>query len=263
MSHRTADYDLDPQVLAALWAMEDRHFWHAARNQWIERALTERGAAPPARLLDVGCGSGTVATHLHGLGYRVTGIDTGEAQVHKASQRCPQVVFVTGSVEDLPPQEPFDVLAFCDVLEHLDDPRALLRGAMAHARSGALVLATVPGMMSLFTVVDAMAGHKRRYEAGELAALLREERLTDVQERGIFRMMLPILRVRRGRHRSITESTRIDIPYRRAVMANDMRVPAWPLNAAARGLCALEARFGFGLARGRRGPTLLATARVP
>jgi SAM-dependent methyltransferase len=259
--HRSADYDLDPEILRALWTMEERHFWHAARNRWIERALRDRGGRPGWRVLDVGCGSGAVARHLHARGLHVTGIDTADVQIAKAAARCPGATFLTGRVEDLPRREPFDVLVFGDVLEHLHEPLALVQAALAHARRGAVVLATVPGLRSLFSVVDELAGHKRRYEPGELAALLRGAGLVDVEERGIFRVMLPALRARRPR--AAPPGAVEDVDYRRAVMIADMRVPWAPLNAAGDLLCRLEARLGFGTALDRRGPTLLATAQVP
>src|SRR5689334_17673224 len=127
VTHERSDFDLDPEVLAGLWRMEERHFWHAARNRWIERALERYGAPPPARILEVGCGSGAVACALARRGYSVVGVDTAEVLVRKADRRCPSVTFVAGRVEQLAAElGPFDVVGFFDVLEHLDDPDRLL-----------------------------------------------------------------------------------------------------------------------------------------
>lgn len=256
--HENADFDLDPEVLGRRWDMEDRHFWHAARNRWIGRALRHHGVRAPARVLDVGCGSGAVARALARLGHSVVGIDTAEVLVRKAHERLPQATFVAGSVEHLDPAlGPFDVISFFDVLEHLDDPVALLRQALTHARPGALVIATVPALSALFSAVDVLSGHKRRYELGELERAFAEVDLVDIHAHGVFRLLWPLLRVRR------TE-TRVpdDALLQRQLLLADMRVPPFPVNQLLYWACALEARLGFGLAEARPAPTLLVAGRV-
>ena len=150
--------------------MEERHFWHRARNRWIARALADAGSPPPCTLLEVGCGSGAVAQALQARGYAVTGIDTAQALVEKAHQRCAEATFVVGDSAWLE-AGPFAVIGLFDVLEHLDDPRAMLRLCRERAAPGALFAVTVPAQQALHTVIDHLSGHKRRYEAGELGAL--------------------------------------------------------------------------------------------
>src|SRR5262245_33008988 len=99
--HQHDDYGLNEEALELLWRMEDRHFWHHARNRWIAAALRHAGVLPPAKILEVGCGSGAVATFLHAAGYRVTGVDTAEPQVRKAHARCSEATFIVGDVAEL------------------------------------------------------------------------------------------------------------------------------------------------------------------
>jgi SAM-dependent methyltransferase len=210
-------------------------------------------------VLEVGCGGGAVARHLGARGYAVVGVDTAEVLVRKAHERLPQATFVAGSVEKLDPSlGPFDVLGFFDVLEHLADPLALLRQALIHARPGALVVATVPALRALYSAIDALAGHKRRYEPGELEQTFAEAGLEGVAGHGMFRLLLPILRVRR---------TDVRVPpdpeARRRLLFADMRTPPSPLNQALRLACELEARLGLERSRGKPGPSLLVVGRVP
>jgi SAM-dependent methyltransferase len=257
--HRSADFDLDPAVLAGLWNMEERHFWHSARNRWIARAIEQYGPKPPARLLEVGCGSGAVAGDLQRRGYTVVGIDTAGVLVRKAHERFPHATFVVGRVDQLASEiDPFDVVGFFDVLEHLEDPDLIVRSALTHAQPGALVIATVPARRVLFSVVDELSGHKRRYELGELAAMFSRVGLVDVQEHGIFRAIQPLLRSRRAAGEAPT-----DPAERRRILVNESRVPPWPVNLLLDLLCGAEARIGFGSAAGKIGPTLLAVGRVP
>jgi len=258
-AHRSEDFDLDPEVMSGLWRMEERHFWHAARNHWIERALDRHGVKPPARVLEVGCGSGAVACALQKRGFKVVGIDTADVLVRKAHERCPDATFVAGEVQQLDPTlGPFDAVGFFDVLEHLDDPVSLVRAALVHAKPGALVVVTVPALMSLFSVVDELSGHKRRYEPGELPGTLAEAGVVDVEEHGMFRLLRPLLRARRGQ--TVAPD---DLESRRRIMLDDARIPAFPVNALLRVACSLEAHLGFSFSKNKSGPTLLAVGRTP
>jgi SAM-dependent methyltransferase len=257
--HKAEDFDLDPEVLSGLWRMEERHFWHEARNGWITRALDRYGLKAPARLLEVGCGSGAVAGTLQRLGYSVVGVDTAGVLVRKAHERCPEATFMIGRVDQVAPDAgPFDAVGFFDVLEHLDDPDALMRAALAHARPGALVVATVPARRALFSVVDELSGHKRRYELGELGAAFARHGLVEIEEHGIFRSIQPLLRVRRA-----AGTAPSDPLERRRILVGESRIPPFPLNGLLRLICQAEARLGFAASSGKIGPTLLVVGRVP
>jgi SAM-dependent methyltransferase len=261
--HRAEDFELDPEVLAGLWRMEERHFWHAARNRWILRALATSGAAPGSRVLDIGCGGGSVAAALARHGYDVTGIDTAEILVHKARDRCPGATFIAGNVADLPASYgSFDVIAMFDVLEHLDDPGTLLASGLRRARRGALVVATVPALRSLHTVVDDLSGHKKRYEPGELRSLLDAAGLVQIEERGMFRVLWPLIRLSR-RHTRAQSAAGMTAADRRRILLEDTRIPGFAINRLLAMMCEAELRLGFAAARDKAGPTLLATARVP
>lgn len=124
-------------------------------------------------MLEVGSGSGGVATAMVEAGYAVTGVDTAEPLVREAHDRCPDGQFVVAEVANLPSpfQGPYEVVALFDMLEHLDDPTVLLRESLRWAAPSALVVATVPALPSLWSEHDEISGHKRRFEPGKLAGL--------------------------------------------------------------------------------------------
>jgi SAM-dependent methyltransferase len=62
-----------------------------------------------------------------------------------------------------------------DVLEHLPDERGALQALRAVLVPGGALVITVPARRSLWSEVDEVSGHLRRYEAGELEALLDSE----------------------------------------------------------------------------------------
>ena len=261
LEHSEDDFSLSPAIIESLWRMEERHFWHAARNEWIRAVLERHGAFAPAQVLEVGCGSGAVSCYLQRLGYQVTGVDTAERLVRKAASRCPAATFVAGDVARLPAQcrGPYPVIGFFDVLEHLAAPEKLLESALRFAAPNALVVATVPALRRLHSVVDDLSGHKRRYETGELARLLSSAGAVNVSEYGIFRLLLPQLR----RHRTASEANlRAGSDAATRVMLDNLRIPPAPVNSLLRGICTLERLAGLDHARNRPGATLIAAGRL-
>ena len=258
--HNQEDFSLDASVIEDLWAMEERHFWHRARNEWIVKALAASDVRPPARVLEVGCGSGAVTGALAAAGYDLVGVDTAEPLVRKANDRFPGVTFFAADVASLPMDVGrFAALGFFDVLEHLGSPEDLLRAALPRLEPNGVVLATVPALRSLHTVIDDLSGHKKRYERGELRDVFASVGIHDVVERGIFRWTLPMQKAARARFGEAASP--LDFDARRALMKKNFVVPAWPLNRALESLCALERRFGFAASIDEPGATLLVVGR--
>jgi 2-polyprenyl-3-methyl-5-hydroxy-6-metoxy-1,4-benzoquinol methylase len=259
--HRKEDYSLVPEVIEQLWHMEDHHFWHRARNGWILDALAAHGAPPPCSLLEVGCGSGAVSRALVQAGYQVTGVDTAARLVEKAQERCSAATFVVGEVAKLPEgcRGPFQVVGFFDVLEHVEHPAGLLADALAWAAPDALVIATVPALRSLHTILDDLSGHKRRYERDELATLFASVGLRGVVVHGIFASTLAIQRFAQGRIRPPQDPTSDQERIR--VMTHALRVPSFPLNTALGLLARAERWLGLAAARRRTGASYLVVGR--
>ena len=262
--HQACDFEIDDWRVPALWRMEEKHFWHAARNAWIIKALAQYLPTASGKVLDVGCGSGAVARALATAGYEVSGVDTAERLVRRAHIRVPQAHFVCGDVACLPASRrgPFDAIGFFDVLEHLEEPNTLIETALRYARSGTLVIATVPAQQRLFSIIDHLTGHKRRYDASELAMLLRRVGLDNTHEHGIFRFLVPFIHAARSPASYQTTSSRPTFKQTSELMTRNLRVPATPINAVFRAICALECRY-FLQSEGKTGATLLAVGYVP
>ena len=122
------------------------HRWRTAENS--AGYLLPR-LAPDARVLDVGCGPGTITVDLAVLvpGGYVTGIDAAGdvlAQARQEAERRGQrnVTFDTGDVYRLDFADgTFDVVHAHQVLQHLTDPVAALREMRRVCRPGGIVAA--------------------------------------------------------------------------------------------------------------------------
>jgi ubiquinone/menaquinone biosynthesis C-methylase UbiE len=73
------------------------------------------------RILDIGCGSGTLAATLSSEGAKVVGIDIEEAAIESARRNAPLAEFRTVSANQLPfADQAFDAAIFVNSLHHVE-----------------------------------------------------------------------------------------------------------------------------------------------
>jgi SAM-dependent methyltransferase len=120
----TVDYPDDAR--GPLAEIEDVSPWFTVRNRVIDTLLAR--AAPPAGLVEVGAGNGSVASHLESTGIDVIAVEPGAAGAANCRRRG-LMTFDT-SLEALEfPSGSLPAVGFFDVLEHLDDPGSIVREA--------------------------------------------------------------------------------------------------------------------------------------
>lgn len=97
---------------------------HVTEHYLLKRANFVRAAAPPpARLVDVGCGTGTLAARLAGLGYQVAGLDPSDGMLRVLRERAPGVEAVQASATNMPFGDgEFDVSVSVATMHHIADP---------------------------------------------------------------------------------------------------------------------------------------------
>jgi ubiquinone/menaquinone biosynthesis C-methylase UbiE len=78
-----------------LFEERDRSGWHEERER-MEQAVA---ALPPARTLDIACGTGWLTQHLPG---DVVGLDASASMLEVAAERMPDAEFVAGDALELP-----------------------------------------------------------------------------------------------------------------------------------------------------------------
>lgn len=226
------------------------------RRRLIEHALGLDLAPRPVRLVELGCGHGELALELTRAHPHVEflGIDGAAAGVQIAQRKVPAGAFVQADLtrpEQLPERyRGFASHAVCsEVLEHVDDPVALLRGARALFAPGCRFVITVPaGPVSAF---DRHIGHRKHFTRDELSALISAAGLVPEQVDGAG---FPFFNA-----------------YRLAVVARGERLiqdagpdtsAQLPLSARA-AIWAFSTLFRFNRDHGRHGWQLLAVAREP
>lgn len=110
-------------------------------------------APPPARLLDIGCGTGGWSAALALAGYDVVGIDVNEDGIRAArarARRYPDAKqeFHIARGESLPfPDASFDVVVSTQVFEHVPDQEGFARECFRVLRPGGWSLHFMPNYM--------------------------------------------------------------------------------------------------------------------
>ena len=145
------------------------HWWAPrgafAMLHWISTARAR--LVPPATrsgalLVDLACGGGLMAPHAARLGYRHVGLDLSAAGLRIAAEHG--VAAVRADVRALPLAAAVaDVVVAGEVLEHVDEPLAVLVEAVRVLRpGGTLVLDTIAdtwwGRFSSITVAEHLPG---------------------------------------------------------------------------------------------------------
>jgi SAM-dependent methyltransferase len=148
-----------------------RHPWETARAVAIERIL--RGASTqPHAVLDYGCGDGFTGEHVRSaLGAaRLVSFD-----IHLTDEQCKahssEQISYTNSWQQVE-GGPFDLCLLCDVIEHVEDDRALLEQVRERLSTAGQVLITVPAFQALFTSHDRALRHFRRYALSQLERVI-------------------------------------------------------------------------------------------
>ena len=98
-------------------------------------------------VLDVGCGNGIISMALGQLGYQVQGVDVSEKAIQTAQQNntLKNVTFETIDAANLVlPTDTYDVIVCSEVLEHLEQPSALLEVLHQALKDEGKLIVTVP-----------------------------------------------------------------------------------------------------------------------
>jgi ubiquinone/menaquinone biosynthesis C-methylase UbiE len=130
---RAPEYD-DWWMGTGLHAERHRPGWHESVAE-----LTETLAAlPPAKTLDVACGTGFLTQHLPGT---IVAVDQSEAMLAIARDRLPEATFVQGDAPELPfAENSFERLFTSFFYGHLEDDDRLAFLREARRVAGELVV---------------------------------------------------------------------------------------------------------------------------
>jgi len=199
------DISGDYQARALYSERAAQRFWHEAKFRLIERIASP---AKHERVLDAGCGSGTISHFLSQHAAEVVGVDSNPSAIRYATEtyKAPNLRFRLGQFDELKDERAFDRIYCIEVIEHLYEQQVaeILLLFYKLANPGAALFLTTPNYRSPWPVIEWLldrsdlvakmdkAQHVTHFTKRKLAAMC-EEAGWSVSHLGTFNGFAPFV----------------------------------------------------------------------
>ena len=135
------------------------------------------------KILDIGCGAGTIDFYFANKGYEITGIDISDRAISSSIETAKKLGLknVSFRVVDFPKDKvtgKFDFVIFSEVIEHLEDDKIALTEINKLLNPQGILFLSTPSInaplhrLGLTKKFDKEVGHLRRYEKKQLLNIL-------------------------------------------------------------------------------------------
>jgi SAM-dependent methyltransferase len=179
--------------------LEDSSFWCRSRNRLLKGVLLKYcRRRTKTRFLEVGCGTGYFLRDLvRESGFEVTGSEVYLKGLRYTKEKLSGVELVQFDARSIPFREEFDAIGAFDVIEHIDDDEAVIASAHHALKEGGYFIVTVPQYQFLWSSLDDLVRHKRRYGRREMLAKLRNHGFEVVFASSFVSVLFPLMLVSR------------------------------------------------------------------
>jgi 2-polyprenyl-3-methyl-5-hydroxy-6-metoxy-1,4-benzoquinol methylase len=136
-------------------------------SHWYIRHWLEK-FKPGTRVLDIGTASGILGQSLKDSGFILTGLEPNRAWAQMAKPYYHN--FFQGTVEEASPEllQGQDVVILADILEHLQDPRCVLKRLLDLQASGCIFIVSVPNIANISIRLNLLFGRFEYQDRGIL-----------------------------------------------------------------------------------------------
>lgn len=192
----TSDSYYPDDFYEQLFTSEASSFWFQVRNTIISQTIA-RYLPPPAEIIEVGCGTGFVASAMHTLGYTVDCADLFPEALAFCMKRDAGRHYFTLNLEERIFVEEYDAVCAFDVIEHIEHDHLALTNMYHLLKDGGYVFITVPACPSLWNAGDVISEHKRRYTMKELSDKIEEAGFQISKITFFMALLFPLLYMKR------------------------------------------------------------------
>jgi SAM-dependent methyltransferase len=221
---------MDESYRARYADLYTRHWWWRSREEFLERLLDRLvGSGGAGPILDFGCGDGLFFSKLIRYG-EPWGIELDDSVLSPDGEWRSRIRS-TLDPNDEAETGRYGLILALDVLEHIAEPRPIVRELRRRLRPGGLFIATVPAFQSMWTGHDVINHHIKRYRIRELEQLVREAGM-EVSESRYFFIWLAFVKW------AVAMTERLTHPE-----ASPASVPSKPVNRLLLAVCRGEQRL--------------------
>ena len=209
------EQDFDRAGFARLARIESGNYWFESRNRLVAWAL--RRYFPAARsFFEAGCGTGFVLAGIHAAcpDLAVAGGEMSLEGISHARRRLPGVPLFQMDARNMPFTAEFDVVGSFDVLEHIDQDEAVMAEMFRAVKPGGGAIVTVPQHPWLWSPLDDVSRHKRRYTRLDMVGKLARAGWQVVRATSFVSALAPLMFLARARTRQSARppSDELDVP---------------------------------------------------
>lgn len=158
--------------------VENFHWWFEGRriilNQVLRKYLYKK--IGDVLILDIGCGTGSNIKFLSKFG-KVHGIDNMRLAIDYCKEKKIRRVKLADACKLPYKDQVFDVVAFLDVLEHIENDELAIKEAKRVLKNNGLIIITVPALPMIWSQHDSAQNHHRRYKRWALESLAENSNL--------------------------------------------------------------------------------------
>jgi 2-polyprenyl-3-methyl-5-hydroxy-6-metoxy-1,4-benzoquinol methylase len=135
-----------------------------------ERNAAEGGGATLTSVIELGCGDGRLLREVHARwpSLRLTGIDLSRAQIEANAANDPSIQWLAADLQQpVGDRAESDVVIASEIIEHLDDPEAMLCNARRLGKR--LIVTTQSGPIRK---TEESVGHRQHFDEASMRAIL-------------------------------------------------------------------------------------------
>ena len=156
---------------------QEKHWWFQARKQIINQIISKIKLKKKNNILDFGSGSGVNLNMLEKYGL----VDIHEKNKFariaiKNKNKKIKNLYLSLKIR----KNFYDLILIADVIEHVRQPKNLLRNLKKFLKKDGRILITVPAYQFLFSKKDKALGHYRRYNKKLLKNELAEFKIENI-----------------------------------------------------------------------------------
>ena len=194
----------------------DNSFWVRSRNRLFKNIVYDQLAPTgKTKFLEIGCGTGGFIQQIvENENLEITGSEIYLKGLLYAKRNLPNVNFIQFDVTHGGVGEEFDLIVAFDVIEHIENDVAAISNINKMLNKGGVLIMTVPQHMFLWSKLDEIVKHKRRYSRRELVAKLQENGFDISYCTSFLFVLFPLMLISRmfdkGRDQSQSEEVALE-----------------------------------------------------